>query len=286
MSELTMDRLRENLESLKMKNTLEILDNYLERAVAENLNIVEVLDHIFSEEAKSKRKRAYEKQVQMSGFPIKKTLDDFDFSFQPSIDKRQIDELATMRFLENGENVVFLGPPGVGKTHLASALGLVAAQHRFSTYYINCHQLIEQLKKAHFENRLPDKLKILAKYRMLIIDEIGYLPMDIQGANLFFQLIARRYEKTLPSSPPTKHSPSGTRSLLTSPLLPLSSTASCITVRLSILRANPIASKNARDLCVRSSRLLTPFLIRAMPDSLHLFSAAILQNFLAVFLQC
>ena len=130
------------------------------------------------------------------GFPIKKTLDDFDFSFQPSIDKRQIDELATMRFLENGENVVFLGPPGVGKTHLASALGLVAAQHRFSTYYINCHQLIEQLKKAHFENRLPDKLKVLAKYRMLIIDEIGYLPMDIQGANLFFQLIARRYEKT------------------------------------------------------------------------------------------
>lgn len=91
MSELTMDRLWENLESLKMKNTLEILDNYLERAVADKLNIVEVLDHIFSEEAKSKRKRAYEKQIQMSGFPIKKTLDDFDFSFQPSIDKRQID---------------------------------------------------------------------------------------------------------------------------------------------------------------------------------------------------
>ena len=159
MSELTMDRLRENLESLKMKNTLEILDNYLERAVADKLNIVEVLDHIFAEEAKSKRKRAYEKQVQMSGFPIKKTLDDFDFSFQPSIDKRQIDELATMRFLENGENVVFLRPPGVGKTHLASSLGLVAVQHRFSTYYINCHQLIEQLKKAHFENRIPDKLK-------------------------------------------------------------------------------------------------------------------------------
>ena len=126
MSEFTMDRLRENLESLKMKNTLEILDNYLERAVADKLNIVDVLDHIFSEEAKSKRRRAYEKQIQMSGFPIKKTLDDFDFSFQPSIDKRQIDELATMRFLENGENVVFLGPPGVGKTHLASAKATLA----------------------------------------------------------------------------------------------------------------------------------------------------------------
>lgn len=143
MTELTMERLRENLESLKMKNTLEILDNYLERAVKDELNIVEVLDHIFAGEALSKRKRAYEKQVQMLGFPIKKTLEDFDFSFQPSIDKRQIEELATMRFLENGENIVFLGPPGVGKTHLASALGMVAARHRFSTYYINCHTLIE-----------------------------------------------------------------------------------------------------------------------------------------------
>jgi DNA replication protein DnaC len=195
MTELIMERLRENLESLKMKNTLDILDNYLERAVSDKLNIVDVLDHIFREEAKSKRQRAYEKQVQMSGFPIKKTLDDFDFSFQPSIDKRQIEELATMRFLENAENVVFLGPPGVGKTHLASALGIEAARNRYSIYYINCHQLIEQLKKAHFENRLPDRLKVLGKYKMLIIDEIGYLPMDIQGANLFFQLIARRYEK-------------------------------------------------------------------------------------------
>ena len=131
----------------------------------------------------------------MSGFPIKKTLDDFDFAFQPSIDKRQIDELATMRFLENGENIIFLGPPGVGKTHLASALGMVAARYRCSTYYINCHSLIEQLKKAHFENRLPDKLKTLGKYKMLIIDEISYLPMDMQGAKLFFQLIARCYEK-------------------------------------------------------------------------------------------
>ncbi len=89
----------------------------------------------------SVRKRAYEKQIQMSGFPIKETLDDFDFSFQPSIDKRQIDELATMRFLENGENVVFLGPPGVGKTHLVSTLGLVAAQHRF--------HLLRELPSAH-----------------------------------------------------------------------------------------------------------------------------------------
>jgi DNA replication protein DnaC len=195
MTELVYERLKENLESLKMRNTLEILDNYLERAIKDDLNIVAVLDHIFAEEAKNRQKRAYEQQVQLSGFPIKKALDDFDFSFQPSIDKRQIEELATMRFVENAENIVFLGPPGVGKTHLSTSLGLEAARCRFSTYYINCHTLIEQLKKAHFESRLPDRLKILSKYKLLIIDEIGYLPMDIQGANLFFQLIARRYEK-------------------------------------------------------------------------------------------
>ena len=114
MSEFMMDRIRDNLLALKMRNTLEILDNYLERAVKDNLNIVEVLDHLLVEESMSKRRRAIETQMKTSGFPMKKELKDFDFSFQPSIDKRQIDELTTMRFLENGENIVFLGPPGVG----------------------------------------------------------------------------------------------------------------------------------------------------------------------------
>lgn len=195
MSELAMDRIKENLETLKMSNTLDILENYLEKAVKDNVNIVQALDHLLCEEAKSKRSRAYEKAIQTSGFPIKKGLEAFDFSFQPSLDKRQIEELATLRFIETAENVVFLGPPGVGKTHLATALGMETARHRFTTHYVNCHQLIEQLKKAHFEGRLPDRLKVFSRFKLLIIDEIGYLPMDIQGANLFFQLIARRYEK-------------------------------------------------------------------------------------------
>lgn len=131
----------------------------------------------------------------MSGFPYKKTLAMFDFDFQPSINKEQLMELATMRFVENKENVVFLGTPGVGKTHLAVALGMIAAENRYSTYYINCHNLISQLNKAHYENRLGERLKNFAKYKVLIIDEIGYLPMDIQGANLFFQLITKRYER-------------------------------------------------------------------------------------------
>jgi len=195
MSDFLYQRLKDNLQLLKMKSTLEILDNYLERAVKDDLNIVEVLDHLISQEAMSKRQRAYENQIRMAGFPTRKTLEEFDFSFQPSIDKRQIEELATMRFVDSAENIVFLGPPGVGKTHLATALGLLAAQNRFSTYYINCHNLIEQLKRSHYENRLAEKLKTLARSKVLIIDEIGYLPMDIQGANLFFQLIAKRYEK-------------------------------------------------------------------------------------------
>ena len=195
MSEIVYERIKNNLETLGMKNTLTILDNYLEQAIHEKKNIVDVLDYILVEEARSKKSRAVENQIKMSGFPYKKTLDMFDFSFQPSINREQIMELATMRFVENKENAVFLGTPGVGKTHLAVALGMIAAEHRYSTNYINCHNLITQLNKAHYENRLQERLKIFAKYKVLIIDEIGYLPMDIQGANLFFQLITKRYEK-------------------------------------------------------------------------------------------
>jgi DNA replication protein DnaC len=195
MSEITYERIKDNLLALNMKNTLDIIDNYLERAIADKINVVDVLDHILGTEAKAKKNRAVENQIMMSAFPFRKTIEMFDFSFQPSIDKTQIDELCTMRFIENKENVVFLGTPGVGKTHLAVSLGILAAQHRYSTYYINCNSLIENLNKAHYENRLPDRLKHYAKYKVLIIDEIGYLPLDIKGANLFFQLVAKRYEK-------------------------------------------------------------------------------------------
>ena len=163
MSEIIYERIKENLLALNMKNTLEIIDNYLERAIADKINIVDVLDHILMQEAKAKKNRAVENQITMSGFPFRKTIEMFDFSFQPSIDKQQIDELFTMRFVENKENVVFLGTPGVGKTHLAVSLGIRAAQHRYSTYYINCNTLIQNLNKAHFENRLAERIKNYAK---------------------------------------------------------------------------------------------------------------------------
>ena len=159
MSEAVYERIKKNLEILNMKNTSLVLDNYLEKAVHDKTSIVEILDYLLDEEAKTKKNRAVENQIKMSGFPYRKTLEQFGFGFQPSINKEQIMELATMRFIENKENVVFLGTPGVGKTHLAVSLGMIAAQHRYSTYYIDCHNLITQLNKAHYENRLQERLR-------------------------------------------------------------------------------------------------------------------------------
>lgn len=186
MSEVVYERIKKNPEILNMKNTSLIPDNYLEKAIRDKKNIVEILDYLLVGEAKTKKNRAVENQIKMSGFPYRKTLEQFDFEFQPGINREQIMELATMRFVENKENVVFLGTPGVGKTHLAVALGMTVAQHRYLTYYINCHNLMAQLNKTHYENRLQERLNNHARYKVLIIDKIGYLPMDIQGANLFF----------------------------------------------------------------------------------------------------
>ena len=132
---------------------------------------------------------------QGQGFPFRKTLEEYDFDFQPSIDSAVINELRTGRFIHNKENIVLLGPPGVGKTHLAIAFGMVALRQRFSTCYINCHELVKKLNKAQYENTLPAQMKTLCKYKVLIVDEIGYLPFEKQKANLFFQLITTRYER-------------------------------------------------------------------------------------------
>jgi len=119
----------------------------------------------------------------------------FDFGFQPSINKQQILDFTSLRFLEAQENIVFLGPSGVGKTHLATSIGIAAAKKRTSTYFIKCHDLIQNLKRAKIENRLEARLKHYTKYRLLIIDEIGYLPIEAEDAKMFFQLIDMRYEK-------------------------------------------------------------------------------------------
>ena len=120
----------------------------------------------------------------------------FDLDFQPSIDRAVISDLASLRFAHNAENLVFLGPPGVGKSHLAIAMGIEAVTAGFKVYFVNAGTLVEGLKNANMKGILEKKLKFLAKYDMLIIDEMGYLPFDSEGAHCFFQLVSRRYEKS------------------------------------------------------------------------------------------
>ena len=125
-----------------------------------------------------------------------KEINEFDFGFQPSLDKAKIMDLMTLRFIENNENIIFCGTPGVGKTNLAVSIGIEAAKRRNCVYFISFQDLITQLKKAAAENRLETRVKFFCHYKLLIIDELGYQRMDVDSANLFFNLIAKRYEKT------------------------------------------------------------------------------------------
>ena len=135
------------------------------------------------------------KSMIKAAFPFVKKIEDYDFDFQPCVNKQDILELASLRFEEKAENVVFLGTSGEGKTHLATSIGIVAASKRYSTYFIKCNNLLQQLKRARLENRFDSKLQHINRYKLLIIDELGYLPIDKEDSNLFFQLIDMRYEK-------------------------------------------------------------------------------------------
>lgn len=188
-------KLLNNLETLKLDKIRDIYPNYIENAVKSEMSLTDLFYDLTNKEIEYRNERASQIQVTVSAFPYKKEIEDFDFDYQPSINKNEILELNTLGFIERCENILFLGPSGVGKTHLAVALGITAAKKRHSVYFISCHDLITQLNKAHYENKLDQRIKHFCKYELLIIDEIGYLPVDKQGANLFFQLITKRYEK-------------------------------------------------------------------------------------------
>ena len=183
-----------NLDELGFTEIEPFLSEHLTTAAKKDVSLQESLLRITEREISLRNQRAAQIQVSVSHFPYVKTIDEFDFHFQTSVNKSEIKDLATLRFLQNKENILFYGTPGTGKTHLATAIGIEAAKKRNITYFITCHDLIQTLRKAYDENRLESRLKHFAKYKLLIIDEIGYLPVDKTGANLLFQLIAKRYE--------------------------------------------------------------------------------------------
>jgi DNA replication protein DnaC len=191
----TDERVHENLSWLKMTTAESILDLAMEHSVKEDMSFMEMLDRLLVEEVRHRKTSSIETRTKLAHFPSRKYLDDFDLGFQPSIDKTVLDDLRTLRFLANGENVILLGPPGVGKTHIAIGLGMDAIKAGYSSYYVNSSSMIGKLRTAAQRGTLERALKNLCRPKLLIVDEIGYLQMDREAANLFFQLVSRRYEK-------------------------------------------------------------------------------------------
>ena len=188
--------LMNNLDELQMHRFKDNLDREIDQISSGNQTVVDALYNLTELEVGFRTEQAIKGCVATANFPYVKELNEFDFSFQPSIDKAKIMDLATLRFIENAENIIFCGTPGVGKTNLAVALGVAAAKQRYCVYFITFQDLISQLKKAADENRLDKRIKFLCRYKLLIIDELGYQKMDRESANLFFNLVAKRYEKT------------------------------------------------------------------------------------------
>lgn len=182
----------DDLELNGIKNNLSIeLDNITKNKIS----FLEGLNILLKQEVKHREISRADNNIKVAHFPYIKTISEFDFDYQPSINKEQIKDLSTLRFIEENKNILFLGSPGVGKTHLATAIGVEAAKKRNSVYFISCNDLINNLSTAYKENRLESKIKFYTKYKLLIIDEIEYLPINKNEANMFFQLIAKRYEK-------------------------------------------------------------------------------------------
>lgn len=190
----TLTKLKNNFDKLKLNTMHDRLEYHLNSLTVENDKLLNILLDLTDFEIAFKDKRAELINIHISNFPYVKTIDDFDFTFQPSINKNQIMDLLTLRFLDSFDNVLFHGLSGTGKTHLSVAIGMAAASKRISTYFITCHDLIQNLKKALSENRLAEKIKVYNKYKLLIIDEIGFLPIKKEDASLLFQLISKRYE--------------------------------------------------------------------------------------------
>lgn len=191
MREFALDK----LTKLGLNQAAALLDTRAEQAAREEWSYTDFLDHLLEDEVAARRQRSLATRTKLAGFPFTKRLEDFRFKEQPSVDRKQIMELAALGFLDRRDNVIFLGPPGVGKSHLAIALGLKAIEAAHSVYFVTLDRLVSDLRRAHVANSFERRMRVYTRPHLLIIDEVGYLPLEPLDGNMLFQLISRRYER-------------------------------------------------------------------------------------------
>jgi DNA replication protein DnaC len=191
---LVLDRIESNLTRLRLPRIREILQGVMKRAEDQGKSYLTFLDDLLEEEVAQKEQRRIETTLKISGLPFVKSIDEFDFTFQPKLDRQKVMSLFDLTFVRQNGNIIFLGPPGVGKTHLAVSLALKACQAGISIYFTTMEELIKKLKKDH-EARRPGKGRGYYKSSLVIVDEVGYTPINREECNLFFRFVANRYEK-------------------------------------------------------------------------------------------